>query len=643
MCLAHCFRSKAAIIQRHELSATMLTKLPHRSLSRFFTNLLVRLLIVTSLPPSIQPYTALLPVSMLWTLVRHTSSEVDGARTTTFTWDANGNQTSKTVGGVTTTYSYDARDKLIEAKQGADTLSRYSYDFEGRRNLKIGAPGADPTDTLRQYVYDQTSILAEYNASGAEVAKYDYGSDRLVSLTYLGEGRRYYSFDALRSVTNLTDDAGATVASYHLDAWGNFRFPDERAASANRFAFTGYEWDQETGLYNAKARVYDPEVGRFITQDSYLGQIDDPPSLHRYFYANDRPTYFVDPTGHQSVPVDQKDLILQEAQRGMAEFDRANPQMMRKTESLQNSNEPTIVEEVGGNTEGRGFFADLWNKLTNSEEAAKQADRVVTGMSRDALNADRMSDESADRARALLGSDQLPSGMREQDIINLSQGDRGAVRSGVASAAGGFAGVGVYGAMEAWKQYAAKKATEAVAAVVGAGTRLARVFRRGSGAAEVEVAATKAASTEARALETSAPSRRPITDPRRMLPAGSEPPSVGPPAGSRHTRFVEGVRVVDRRTGTVLEGTADVQPTLDRIAAGRRFPHRNDGAVFQNRPLPGRSAPELPVQPRGYYTEYVHPTPGVRGPGPQRIVIGQGGEMYYTPDHYQTFIPIGQR
>jgi guanyl-specific ribonuclease Sa len=110
--------------------------------------------------------------------------------------------------------------------------------------------------------------------------------------------------------------------------------------------------------------------------------------------------------------------------------------------------------------------------------------------------------------------------------------------------------------------------------------------------------------------------------------------------GGEPTRFINGVRVVDRRAGTVLEGTVDLKPTLDRIASGGRFPHRNDGAIFQNRPLPGRTAPELPAQAPGYYREYVHPTVGVSGPGPQRVVIGQGGEMFYTPDHYQTFIPL---
>ena len=102
------------------------------------------------------------------------------------------------------------------------------------------------------------------------------------------------------------------------------------------------------------------------------------------------------------------------------------------------------------------------------------------------------------------------------------------------------------------------------------------------------------------------------------------------------TRFIDGVKVVDQKTGQVLQGTVDLGPTLDRIKSGGSFPHRNDGSIFQNR------AGDLPQKPAGYYTEYVHPTPGVSGPGPQRIVVGKGGEMYYTADHYKTFVPINK-
>jgi len=102
----------------------------------------------------------------------------------------------------------------------------------------------------------------------------------------------------------------------------------------------------------------------------------------------------------------------------------------------------------------------------------------------------------------------------------------------------------------------------------------------------------------------------------------------------KHTRFVGGVKLVDKRTGNILEGTVDLQPTFDRIHSGRKFPSRNDGAVFKN------NENLLPKKSFGYYQEYVHPTPGINNPGPQRIVIGKYGEIYYSSDHYRTFLPI---
>ena len=81
-------------------------------------------------------------------------------------------------------------------------------------------------------------------------------------------------------------------------------------------------------------------------------------------------------------------------------------------------------------------------------------------------------------------------------------------------------------------------------------------------------------------------------------------------------------------------GTVDVTDTLARIDRGEKHPHRNDGSVFQNR------EGLLPDHPRGYYREYVHPTPGYSGPGARRLVIGNGGEIYYTHDHYESFTRV---
>lgn len=91
--------------------------------------------------------------------------------------------------------------------------------------------------------------------------------------------------------------------------------------------------------------------------------------------------------------------------------------------------------------------------------------------------------------------------------------------------------------------------------------------------------------------------------------------------------------VLKNASGKIIyRGGIDLQPTLDRIAQGQlfeRFPH--DGSIFQNREK------RLPKHPAGYYKEYVVPTPGESGPGPQRLVVGKEGEVYYTQDHYHTF------
>ena len=75
----------------------------------------------------------------------------------------------------------------------------------------------------------------------------------------------------------------------------------------------------------------------------------------------------------------------------------------------------------------------------------------------------------------------------------------------------------------------------------------------------------------------------------------------------------------------------EAQETIQRIRQGGPFPFRKDGSVFQNR------EGLLPPKPRGYYREYTVITPGEDDRGARRIVAGDGGELYYTEDHYNSF------
>ncbi len=88
---------------------------------------------------------------------------------------------------------------------------------------------------------------------------------------------------------------GKSLARYEYDAYGNLL--TQAGSSETPFGFTGYQKDDDTGLYYANARYYNPEEGRFLRNDPLEGNVQDPPSLHRYLYANANPTSFIDPTG----------------------------------------------------------------------------------------------------------------------------------------------------------------------------------------------------------------------------------------------------------------------------------------------------------------------------------------------------------
>ena len=85
----------------------------------------------------------------------------------------------------------------------------------------------------------------------------------------------------------------------------------------------------------------------------------------------------------------------------------------------------------------------------------------------------------------------------------------------------------------------------------------------------------------------------------------------------------------------VFRGTVDLTKTVERVDAGRVLSeYRHDGIEFKN------IERRLPNKPRGHYREWVHPTKDIRGPGPQRVMSGKEGEMFYTWDHYSHFVTI---
>lgn len=102
---------------------------------------------------------------------------------------------------------------------------------------------------------------------------------------------------------------------------------------------------------------------------------------------------------------------------------------------------------------------------------------------------------------------------------------------------------------------------------------------------------------------------------------GDEPPQRQPSSG-----------MVERALTDLPPEAADTWRLIER---GGPFPHpEDDGKVFGNR------EGLLPDRDRGYYHEYTVETPGSDDRGARRLVTGDEDEVYYTADHYESFVQV---
>lgn len=183
----------------------------------------------------------------------------------TFGHDADGNRTSRSAGGVTTTYGWSAEGRLTSVSSGG-TMLGYDYNAAGQpvRRTRNGV-------AERYFLWDGDHLMAEINASSQRVAEYVYepGVDNPVALVTGATGiaaTRYLEEDELGNVVGVFNTALAQTLVY--DVRGKVESITGTVADTNRLRWKGLMWEGDlTQLYYVRNRWYDPETGRFMTED----------------------------------------------------------------------------------------------------------------------------------------------------------------------------------------------------------------------------------------------------------------------------------------------------------------------------------------------------------------------------------------
>jgi RHS repeat-associated protein len=243
-------------------------------------------------------------------------NRMSASPTASYTHDAVGNRLTKVAGSVTTDYQWDAVNRMTYLMpRDSYTGIRNTYRADGMRVRKVGGYRSDGNGGFIKLAVNSADIATFYDGQmPVEESERETLTQNLLKLTRNFVGAR--GLEAIsttqNSVTNvsyplydthgnmvatLTKNTGGTAWSIgderSYDVWGSVRSGAATGGPKGRYvASLGHVQDDESGLIYMRARYYEPESGRFISEDL---QKD---GKNYYVYANNSPENFFDCNGN---------------------------------------------------------------------------------------------------------------------------------------------------------------------------------------------------------------------------------------------------------------------------------------------------------------------------------------------------------
>jgi RHS repeat-associated protein len=194
-------------------------------------------------------------------------------------------------------YEYDLLDRLTSVRKNGITVASYTYNHEGLRIKK------ENLDTTTYYTFglngevfyeqEDTGYMEYIYVGGQHFARVDGDLLSAETNTY------FYHTDHLGSTVLVTNASAEIVWSTEYTPFGSLTMEEGQVEFISAIKFTGKDLDEDTGLYYYNARWYDAEIGRFISADTYKGELENPQTLNLYVYVANNPLIYVDPSGNE--------------------------------------------------------------------------------------------------------------------------------------------------------------------------------------------------------------------------------------------------------------------------------------------------------------------------------------------------------
>lgn len=274
-------------------------------------------------------------------------------------------------------YSYDHRGNLLNMKSKDEVLKSFAFDATNRMTASMGI--VDGVWKNATYAYNGLGYRMEQNTytgmlhenpenkilytidmtrqyynllqtnSGESNARTYYWDGNVAAMEVYGE-ERYYLQDDLGSPMQLLNVDGMSYEVFAYDEFGLGLVDQPRNSQA--FGFTGYQMDEVGGLCFAQARRYDPQIGRFVSEDKVRGFLETPYTMNHYGYCWNSPLDLIDLNG--MFPVIKEDAYAGDS--------AITSYTLQGTKVVTGVLEDQFVKEINNSVRPNNIGKGIWEK-----------------------------------------------------------------------------------------------------------------------------------------------------------------------------------------------------------------------------------------------------------------------------------------